>query len=77
VHAVADVHDTPFKTVVWAPVGLGVDLIVHSVPFQPSASGTYLPALVTSYPVAMHEVDALHDTPSNTLAVAPVGFGVD
>jgi len=77
VHAVEDVQDTPSKTVTCAPVGLGVDLIDHPVPFQLSANETYFPELLTSHPVATHDVEELHDTPLNTLAVAPLGLGVD
>jgi hypothetical protein len=77
VQAVEDVHDTACKTVTCAPAGLGVVLIVHSVPFQLSANVTNLPELFTAYPAATHEVDEMHDTPDNTLVVAPLGFGVD
>jgi hypothetical protein len=42
-HAVADVHDTPFRLLFVAPIGLGVDWITQLLPSQRSASGTWLP----------------------------------
>jgi hypothetical protein len=37
VHAEAEVHDTPSKTFVVAPVGTGVVSIFQALPFQTSA----------------------------------------
>jgi hypothetical protein len=45
VHAVAELHDTPFKELLDAPVGFGVLWIVQPVPFHRSANVTEIPEL--------------------------------
>jgi hypothetical protein len=75
VHAVADVHDTPFRAMVVALAGVGVLWIVQLVPSQISASVSGV--LPTTYaPTAVQAVADVHDTPVKPPDVAPVGFGV-
>ncbi len=52
--------------------GLGVDWMVHAVPFHCSAS---VPRVES--PTAMHAVEDVQDTPEKPLDCAPDGFGVD
>jgi hypothetical protein len=56
VHAVLEVHDTPFS---WLPskLGLGVLWIVQLVPFQTSANA------LPENPTASQAVADVHDTP--------------
>src|SRR5437588_169713 len=70
------VHDTPFRALDLAPVGLGVLWIVQRVPFQRSASVTRTPALLWYCPVAVQAVLVVHDTPFEALAFALAGLGV-
>jgi hypothetical protein len=74
VHAALDVHDTPFKLLLDAPVGFGVLWTAQLVPFQRSASVAGTPALLRSKPTAVQPVPAVHDTPCKALARAPVGL---
>jgi hypothetical protein len=57
VHAVAEVHDTPDKLMLAAPLGVGVVWIVHVLPSQRSASVPPLPD-----PRAVHAVADVHET---------------
>jgi hypothetical protein len=63
VQAVAEVHDTPDRSIWAAPVGLGVGSIAHDFPFQASTKG---PATAT------HQVAEVHDAALKP----PVGLGV-
>ena len=74
-HAVEDVHDTPWRRLSVAPVGLGVDWIDHAVPFHASTSVTSTPELLVYAPTALHVVEEVHDTLYILAAVAPVGAG--
>jgi hypothetical protein len=47
VQVVADVQETPDKTLLVAPTGFGVGCIDQEVPFHASASVTSLPELFT------------------------------
>ena len=76
VHAILVVHDTPFRALALAPLGLGVPWIVQLVPFQRSASVDWTPALLWYSPVAVQTVLVVHDTPLRALSLAPVGLGV-
>jgi hypothetical protein len=62
-HAVDDVHDTPFRTLDLAPVGAGGSWTDHAVPFHFSAKGTNFSELFSKVPTVMHAVDDVHDTP--------------
>ncbi len=77
VQRIDEEQDTPLSSLSVAPVGLGVDWRSHSVPFQRSASVTYVPELFLSSPTAMQAVDEEHDIPTRTFVVAPLGLGVD
>ena len=48
VQAVDAVQDTPSKKLPWAPAGFGVDWTAQVVPFQRSASVTWVDPLFTS-----------------------------
>jgi hypothetical protein len=74
VHAVADVHETPFRLLP-APT-LGVARTLQRVPSQRSASVTGVPVLSVLFPTAVHAVAEVHDTPDRLLACAPMGLGV-
>jgi hypothetical protein len=76
VHAVADGHDTPPRTLLVAPAGLGVVWIVQLVPFQASANVAVAAAPLVNDPTAVQTVADGHDTPLSWLPVAPAGFGV-
>ena len=67
-HAVADVHETPFRL-----TPLGVAWIVQVLPFHRSASVTWL---LLSSPTAVHAVADVHDTPFSRLTVVPLAVGV-
>lgn len=75
-HAEAEAHDSPYRWLAVAPLGLGVDWTVQDVPSQRSASGSSV-VLVVEYPVAVQAEAEAHDTPSRKLAVAPLTVGVD
>jgi hypothetical protein len=68
VHAVADVQDTATRSLLRAPVGLGVGSIAHVFPFQASASVPPRPP-----PTAVHAVAEVHDTEERD---APFGVAV-
>jgi hypothetical protein len=72
VHAVADVHDTPFSWLAAPPSGLGVPWIDQPAPFQRSAKVTAAPVLSEYDPTAVHIVAAVHDTPFNGVAHSPL-----
>ena len=76
VQAVAEVHDTALRTLAVAPAGLGVAWMDQAVPFQCSASVPWRPPLLKEYPVAVHALAEVHDTPLRALALAPAGLGV-
>jgi hypothetical protein len=72
VQAVADVHQTLSRIV---PAGVG--RIVQFAPSQASASGPPTPPPIgVCQPTAMHAVTDGHETASNSLFPAPLGFGV-
>src|SRR6202035_2490116 len=73
VHALAELHDTPFITLNCAPFGLGVDWIDQLVPFQRSANVTAAPPLFVNSPTAVHSLAEVHATPFNPLSCAPLG----
>jgi hypothetical protein len=74
--AVEDVHDTPFRKLLAAPLGFGVVSSVHALPFQPSAI-VVVPPASESYPTAVQTVGDGHDTELSELLVLPAGFGLD
>lgn len=59
------------------PEGTGEALIVQLVPFHARARVTVAFELFTAKPTAVHADDDAQETPSNSLLVAPLGFGVD
>jgi hypothetical protein len=65
-----DAHDTDNR--LGDCPGLGVDWMLHAVPFHCSAS---VPRFED--PTAMHAVEDVQDTPEKELDCAPDGFGVD
>jgi hypothetical protein len=67
VHAVIELHDTPFRVLAWAPPGFGVDWIRHAMPFHSSARVTWIPELVAKYPTAMQNLGEAHDTADRPL----------
>jgi len=75
VQALADVQDTAKRSLFVAPLGLGVVGMDQLVPFHVSASVTS-PAPALENPTAVQAVDEMHETPSSSLAVAPLGSGV-
>ena len=76
VHAVLDVHDTPFNSLSWAPAGVWVLCNVQPLPFHASASGTGTPPLPMEDPTALQALLVVHDTPFRELSCAPLGLGV-
>jgi hypothetical protein len=70
-------HDTPARELPRAPLGMGVFWMVQALPFQRSASGTVVPALLVYDPTAVHADADVHDTPARELPCAPLGLGVD
>lgn len=74
VHAVADVHDTASNTLCVAPLGFGVLWIVHTDPFQRSASVTGVPTLFHDSPTAVQLVGDRHETPNSSFDREPLGF---
>jgi hypothetical protein len=75
VHAVAEVHDTPFSMA--PPVGLGVDWIVQRVPSHRSAKVSSSPPRLNKEPMAVQAEAEVHDTPVRTLSTGLVGLRVD
>ena len=67
VHALGELHDTPYSTLSCAPLGTGVAWIAQLLPFQSSANVTTAPLLFVKSPTAMHELAEVHDTPSSSL----------
>jgi hypothetical protein len=76
VQAVAELHDTPLRTLYVAPGELGLVWIDQLVPFHRSAKVTTLPARLWKYPTAIQAVGDVHDTALSWPDVAPVGLGV-
>jgi hypothetical protein len=76
VHAEADAHETPVRTLPWAPRGLGMGWTAQAVPFQRSASITAAPVLVAEYPTAVQAEADVHDTAEKE-PVGPWGLGMD
>jgi hypothetical protein len=76
VHAVADVHDTPASWLLLAPAGLGEVWIAQLEPFHCSVNVSCVPALSVKYPMAVHTVIDVHDTPVSWLFIAPAGLGM-
>jgi hypothetical protein len=72
VQTVADVHDTPFSSLLVTPTGLGVGWIAHLVPVQDAANVPSGPV-----PTAVHVVVDGHDTAFRVLPVVTAGLGVD
>ena len=62
VHAEPDGHDTPFRALLAAPPGFGVDCTVHLPPLRRSASVTPRPDSRTENPTAVHTKAEGHDT---------------
>ena len=65
-HAVAEVHDTPFRSLRSAPLGAGRVWLVQVLPSQRAADGsqTILPSnSLSSVPTAMHAEADVHETP--------------
>jgi hypothetical protein len=75
-HADAEGHDTPLKSLVVAPAGLGVDSIAQADPFQRSASVKRKPLLLVAEPTAVQAVAVGQETPVRTLRDAPDGSSV-
>jgi hypothetical protein len=63
VHAVADVHDTPLRTLNAVPVGWGVSWRDQLVPFQRSVDAIPKGLFAFAVPTAVQAVDEVHDTP--------------
>jgi hypothetical protein len=70
VQAVGDQHDTPFRWLYVAPVGLAVDSVDQLVPFQRSTN-----IVEPAKPTAVQADGDVHDTPLSWPDVAP-GLGV-
>ena len=71
VHAVRDVHDTPYRMDPFEGRGLGVRWIAHFVPFHRSATDVPVAGL---YPTALQKVRDVHDRPWRS--APPRGLGV-
>lgn len=56
--------------------GLAVGRSDHELPFQLSLIAT-TPDLFSVLPTATQLADDAHETPSNSLAISPLGVGVD
>jgi hypothetical protein len=72
----AEAHDTPLKSVLVAPAGLGVDWIAQADPFQRSARVRRKPPALVADPTAVHAVAVGQETPLRTLLDAPDGSSV-
>ena len=55
---------------------MGVAWMDQTVPFQCSASVPWTSPLPDAYPVAVHALAEVHDTPLRALTEAPAGLGV-
>ena len=75
VQALAVAHDTLINVGWFAPGGVGVVWIVQAAPFQRSASVDCV-VIDVDVPTAVQAVLDVHDTPSNSLAAAPLGSGL-
>jgi hypothetical protein len=75
-HAVADVHVTPLRLLLVAPVGLGVGSVVQMLPFQRSTNVRRLSPASLEFPTAMQSVAEVHATLARLLVRAPLGLGV-
>ena len=64
-------QDNPLNPAPIAPAGLGTAWTLHFVPFQPSASGTGVWALLISLPPAVQAVAVGQDTARSSLASDP------
>jgi hypothetical protein len=74
--AVADRHDTPANSLLWAPGGDGGLPDVHPDPFHISARGAESPLEPTeNLPTAKQKVGELHDRSDSSVLVAPAGPG--
>jgi hypothetical protein len=67
VQAVADVHDTPLRTL--GRESAGFDWIDQRTPFQRSTSANDLPDLFLKYPTATQALREVHDTAVRTLSL--------
>ena len=75
VQAVADEQDTPHRSALGDPAGVGVGWIAQVLPFHRSARvSVVLPVSVN--PPAVHAVADGHDTPFKPENVVPWGLGV-
>jgi hypothetical protein len=59
-----------------APLGSGIDVDDHAVPFQLIASACFAPSSGVLLPTAMQVLVAGHATPSSELTLAPGGTGI-
>jgi hypothetical protein len=76
VHADADVQDTACRSLLVAPLGLGVVVITQVVPVQRSASVSGVPVPLVYEPTAMHAFAELHRTDCSELLSEPLGVTV-
>ena len=79
VQAVAEVHETPSRFGLVAPVGVGVVWIVQAVPFHRSAMVLYTVTFVdgtSNSPTAVQAVAEVHETLSRPLLPGYVGTGL-
>jgi hypothetical protein len=72
VHAFAEVHDTPFRELICAPAGAGIDWMLHLLPSHRWA--ITCPSLL--FPTAVHALGDLHETAfKNAPGVSELGVG--
>jgi hypothetical protein len=69
-------HETPFRTLMAMPVGLGLVTMDQVLPFHCSTSVFPSDEESAYLPTAKQLVVVRHDTPFSTLSVAPTGLGL-
>lgn len=75
--ALGDGQATDRSPLALVPGGTGLGRIVQLAPFQVSTRVLVTPVLDVENPTAVHASADGHATPSNSLADAPIGLGVD
>jgi hypothetical protein len=75
-HVVVREHDTLFRNDPLAPTGFGDDSSAQVTPFHRSAKVAPTTLSLEEYPMAVHAVDEVHDTPLRIDTDAPTGFWV-
>jgi len=72
-----DVHETPPNVTRDAPLGVGGDWIVQTIPLHRSMSSPILRVPLSDHPTAKQAFAAGQEAPASVASVAPTGLGVD